>query len=398
MKQFELSNKQNKDGMRDIRIVLHEIYPESTFAPDGTGSQTNLNGLAWREKWTKANKDTIQDKSIRVEFLDSERTEIWGHGSTDLGADNIPHFEDATVIGHFKKAEIEQVTLADGKDHLCLVGYGVLDAMCYPAFVEQLESEWANGETIHGSVEILKDADHDEIVYENGYHKDSRTPQFYTYSGYAILSIKEADPAAVLLEINENKEESPMTAEEMKALAEQIVSEMNNADATIEQIRTECDQRIAEANEARDAAINEKNELVASSEQIQAALDGIKAEYQELNEKYDTLWQERCVLEKALAEAKARERIGEMNQALARFTDEQKAYASEEMEKFNEDPMSVEINSVVEKILAKIGENALQSAETEKHAAEQNAAQNPEVVDIFGVVEDPKNPEDTNIF
>ena len=398
MKQFELSNKQNKDGMRDIRIVLHEIYPESTFAPDGTGSQTNLNGLAWREKWTKANKDTIRDKSIRVEFLNSERTEIWGHGSTDLGADNIPHFEDATVIGHFKKAEIEQVTLADGKDHLCLVGYGVLDAMCYPAFVEQLESEWANGETIHGSVEILKDADHDEIVYENGYHKDSRTPQFYTYSGYAILSIKEADPAAVLLEINENKEESPMTAEEMKALAEQIVSEMNNADATIEQIRTECDQRIAEANEARDAAINEKNELVASSEQIQAALDGIKAEYQELNEKYDTLWQERCVLEQALAEAKARERIGEMNQALARFTDEQKAYASEEMEKFNEDPMSVEINSVVEKILAKIGENALQSAETEKHAAEQNAAQNPEVVDIFGVVEDPKNPEDTNIF
>lgn len=398
MKQFELSNKQNKDGMRDIRIVLHEIYPESTFAPDGTGSQTNLNGLAWREKWTKANKDTIRDKSIRVEFLDSERTEIWGHGSTDLGADNIPHFEDATVIGHFKDAEIEHVTLADGKDHLCLVGYGVLDAMCYPAFVEQLESEWANGETIHGSVEILKDADHDEIVYENGYHKDSRTPQFYTYSGYAILSIKEADPAAVLLEINENKEESPMTAEEMKALAEQIVSEMNNADATIEQIRTECDQRIAEANEARDAAINEKNELVASSEQIQAALDGIKAEYQELNEKYDTLWQERCVLEKALAEAKARERIGEMNQALARFTDEQKAYASEEMEKFNEDPMSVEINSVVEKILAKIGENALQSAETEKHAAEQNAAQNPEVVDIFGVVEDPKNPEDTNIF
>lgn len=398
MKRFELSNKQNKDGMRDIRIVLHEIYPESTFAPDGTGSQTNLNGLAWREKWTKANKDTIEDKSIRVEFLDSERTEIWGHGSTDFGADNIPHFEDATVIGHFKKAEIEEVILADGKRHLCLVGYGVLDAMCYPAFVEQLENNWANGATIHGSVEILKDAEHDAIVYENGYHQDSRTPQFYTYSGYAILSIKEADPAAVLLEINENKEESHMTAEEMKALAEQIVSEMNNADSEIEQIRSECEQRINEANEARDAAINEKNELAASSEQIQAALDSIKAEYQELNEKYDTLWQERCVLEKALAEAKARERIGEMNQALARFTDEQKAYASEEMEKFNADPMSVEINSVVEKILAKIGEDALKVAESEKHAAEQNAAQNPEVVDIFGVIEDPKNPEDTNIF
>ena len=105
MKKFELSSQQNKDGMRDIRIVLHEIYPESTFSTDGTGSQTNTNGIAWREKWTKANKDTIADKSIRVEFLDEERTEIWGHGATDFGADNIPHFENATVIGHFKNAD-----------------------------------------------------------------------------------------------------------------------------------------------------------------------------------------------------------------------------------------------------------------------------------------------------
>jgi len=384
--------------MRDIRIVLHEIYPESTFAADGTGSQTNRNGLAWREKWTKANKDTIVDKSIRVEFLDEERTEIWGHGATELGADNIPHFEDATVIGHFKNAEIEDVVLADGEVHRCLVGYGVLDAMCYPALVEKLESDSENGSPVHGSIEILKDSEHETIIYENGYHEDSRTPQFYIYSGYAILAIREADPAAVLLEINENREESPMTAEEMKALAEQIVSEMNNAEATIEQVRSECAQQVAEANEARDAAISEKNELVASSEQIQNALDGIKAEYQELNAKYDTLWQERCVLEQALAEAKARERIGEMNNALARFSEEQKACVSDEMAKFNEDPMSVEINSVVEKILANIGESALAAAEQEKKVAEQNSAQNNDVEDIFGVVEDAKEPEDTSIF
>lgn len=398
MKKFELSSQQNKDGMRDIRIVLHEIYPESTFSADGTGSQTNTNGIAWREKWTKANKDTIADKSIRVEFLDEERTEIWGHGATDFGADNIPHFENATVIGHFKNAEIEDVVLADGEVHRCLVGYGVLDAMCYPKLIEEFESEFENGTPIYGSVEILKDADHEAIIYENGYHLESRTPQFYTYSGYAILAVKPADNAAVLLEINENREESPMTAEEMKALAEQIVSEMNNAEATIEQVRAECAQQIAEANEAKEAAISEKNELVASSEQIQAALDSLKNEYQELNEKYDSLWSERCVLESALAEAKARERIGEMNNALSRFSDEQKFCVADEMAKFNEDPMSVEINSVVEKILANIGESALAAAEQEKKVAEQNAAHVNEVEDIFGVVEDPKNPEDTNIF
>lgn len=397
MKKFELSNKQNQDGMRDFRIVLHEIYPESSFDSNGRGEQTNLNGLAWREKWVAKNKDTIVDKSIRVEFLDDDRTEIWGHGATDLGADNIPHFDDATVIGHFKRAEIEDIQYDDAVRRV-LVGYGVIDAMCYPSFVEKIEEQLENGEIIHGSVEILKDAEHDAIVYENGYHEDSRTPQFYQYSGYAILSIKEADPSAVILEINENKEESLMTAEEMKALAENIASELNNADEAIATVRSECDQKIAEANEARDNAISEKNEIEASSEQIKVALESLKAEYEELNKKYDELWAERCTLEQALAEAKAKERIGEMNNALARFSDEQKECVAEEMQKFNEDPMSVEINSVVDKILAKIGEQAMAAAETEaQKVAEQNSA-NVAVEDIFGVVESEENAEDNSIF
>ena len=398
MKKFELSSQQNQDGMRDFRIVLHEIYPESTFDSKGNGSKTNLNGLAWREKWVRQNKDTIEDKSIRVEFLDSDRTEIWGHGATDIGADNLPHFEDATVIGHSKRAEIEDIEYEDGTTRRVLVGYGVVDAMCYPAFVENMQESLENGETIHGSVEILKDADHETIIYENGYHEDSRTPQFYQYSGYAILSIKEADPSAVILEINqENKEESLMTAEEMKALAEGIASELNNADEAIAQVRAECETRIAEANEARDNAVSEKNEIEASSAQIQAALDSLKAEYDELNEKYDALWSERCALEKALAEAKAKERIGEMNAALARFSDEQKACVSEEMEQFNNDPMSVEINSVVNKILAKIGEEAMIASENAQRVAEQNSA-HVEPEDIFGVVEPEKETDDESIF
>lgn len=397
IKRFELSNKKAKDGMRDIRIVLHEIYPEDTFSSDGTGSQTNLNGLAWRERWVEANKDSVADKSIRVEFLDDDRIGTWGHGATDIGADMLPHFEDATVIGHFKKAEIEDIEFGEGDVRRCLVGYGVVDAMCYPAYVEKLEADFESGEAIHGSVEIIKDSEHDAIIYENGYHEESRTPQFYQYSGYAILSIKEADPSAVLLEINENKEESnQMTAEEIKSLVEQTVSELNSQKSAIEQIKAECETKVAEANEARDAAIAEKNEATASVQKIQEALDQVHEEMRQKDEEMSRLYAEAEALRKQLGEALARERVGEMNEALSKFTDEEKACVAEEMKAFEEDPMSVEINAVVSKIYEQIGKNA-KAAEAEAVVVEQNSA-NADVDDIFGAVEESKDEEDTSIF
>ena len=399
MKRFELSNKKAKDGMRDIRIVLHEIYPEDSFSADGTGSQTNLNGLAWREKWVEMNKNSIEDKSIRVEFLDDERIETWGHGATDIGADALPHFEDATVIGHFKKAEIEDVSFGDNDIRRCLVGYGVVDAMCYPAYVEKLESDFENGETIHGSVEIIKDSEYDSIVYENGYHEDSRTPQFYQYSGYAILSVKEADPSAVLLEINNKEESNQMTAEEIKALVEQTVSELNNQNDAIEQIKAECDAKVAEANEARDAAIAEKNELSVSSEKIQEALNEARADIDKKYDELNTLYAEIETLRKELGDAKARERVGEMNEAIKQFSDEEKAYASEEIKAFNEDPMNVEINSIVNKIYEEIGKNAKAAkAADEANAVVETNSASADVDDIFGSVEDTKDDEDTSIF
>ena len=383
--------------MRDIRIVLHEIYPEDSFSSDGTGSKTNLNGLAWREKWVEVNKDSVADKSIRVEFLDDDRIETWGHGATDIGADMLPHFEDATVIGHFKRAEIEDVEFGENDVRRCLVGYGVVDAMCYPAYVEKLEEDFENGEAIHGSVEIIKDADHDTIIYENGYHEESRTPQFYQYSGYAILSVKEADPSAVLLEINENKEEgNQMTAEEIKSLVEQTVSELNSQESAIEQIKADCEAKITEANEARDAAIAEKNEATASSQKIQEALDQVHEEMRQKDEEMSRLYAEAEVLRRQLGEALARERVGEMNEALSKFTDEEKACVSEELKAFEADPMSVEINSVVSKIYEQIGKTA-KAAEADVVVVENNSA-NADVDDIFGVVEDPKDDEDTSIF
>lgn len=107
-------------------------------------------------------------------------------------------------------------------------------------------------------------------------------------------------------------------------------------------------------------------------------------------------WEERNALEKALGEAKAKERVGELNAAIANFSDDEKAYAQAEINAFNADPVASEINTVVNKIWEGIGKKA--KADAEKVIAEQNAA-NASVEDIFGEVDSKaKATEDDNIF
>ena len=95
------------------------------------------------------------------------------------------------------------------------------------------------------------------------------------------------------------------------------------------------------------------------------------------------------------AGAAAAERVGELNSAIAKFTDEEKAYAKAEIDAFNADPVSAEINSVVNKIYEGIGMAAKAAQKQEVPAVETNAAN---IDDIFGYVADAGKPEDTNIF
>ena len=83
-----------------------------------------------------------------------------------------------------------------------------------------------------------------------------------------------------------------------------------------------------------------------------------------------------------------------MNAAIAQFTDEQKAFAKEEIEAFNADPINSEINSIVGKIYQELGKKSFE----DNKVSEQNAANEPDVVDIFSEVLDTKTVEDTNIF
>lgn len=378
MKKFELSSEQNKDGLKAFTLIIHEIYDESTFDDaTGTANNTNANGIAWREKWVKKNMNTMIGKSIRCEFLNEERDELHGHGMSGYRReDDIPLFEDATMVGYF--TEVEIVDAEENEDGVAkyLVGHGYIDALCYPNLVDKLNEDLAYGEPTEGSVEILRDSDKEEITYEYGYHEDQRIPMEYVYSGYAWLGIPPASKQAVLMELNSKEDNQTMDETTIKS----VVAEAMSVQAEIEKCKKECEAQVSDANAMVESVTAEKEEISANCAKIQEALN---AAQEELNQKYEEIescYAELDALRKELGAAKAKERIGEMNAAIAEFSETEREYAKDEIEAFESDPMACEINSIVSKIYEGIGKSAREAAA--KVAAEQNSAKD-DSADIF---------------
>lgn len=396
MKMFEISSKKNKNGRRKFKAVLYKIFPDSCVDEvNQVGTDYNKNGITWIREYCEKALPSISGMSLRCEFTDEERTQLLGHGDTDI-IDNEPVFEDAVVIGTFTKGYIEDIETDEGVITVC-IGEGEIDAQCYHNFVTKLDEDIANGIYPSGSVEIMHTENNEEIIYKYGYKDTGRIPVEFIHSGYALLGVLPADDSAKLIELNKKHEEdlNKMNDLEIKALVSQVVEELSAHTSEINKCKEECAAKIAEANAALETAISEKNEIEASSQKIQEALDALQAEWDELNKKWDALWEEKVALEKALGEAKARERVGEMNAAIANFTDDEKAYAQAEIDAFNADPVASEINSVVNKIWEGIGKAAKAN---DQAAAEQNAA-TVTVEDIFSEVEPAvASEEDVNIF
>ena len=399
MKTFEIFSEtkvKGQNGRRRFKTVLYTIYPDECIdTTNEVGTEYNLNGITWIREYCEQSLPSIKGMFLRVEFLDEERTEICGHGLTDI-IDGVPILENATTIGTFTKGYIDEVEDENGEKILACIGEGEIDSSCYHNFCEKLDRDIANGIYPQGSVEILKCTDEEAIIYKYGYKEKGRIPMKFIHSGFALLGVEPADYNAKLLELN-NKEETEMTDTEMKALIEEVVSAHTNSVAEINQVKEDCAKQISEMSEQVEAITAEKDEAVASSEKIQEALDACRKEFTELDEKYSALCAEMDALRKELGEAKAKERIGEMNAKIADFTDAEKEYAKAEIEAFMANPMEVEINSVVSKIYEGIGKTA--KAENEKKVAEQNAAK-AQVEDIFSVVEAtaPATEEDVDIF
>ena len=398
MKTFELSSRNTKNGRRKFKLVLCEVFPESTIDEvNQVGTEFNRNGISWIDTYVQQQLDTISGMFLRAEFLDEERTELCGHGETGI-VDGMPTFENAVSIGIFTKGYISEVETEEGTKKYC-IGEGEIDALCYSNFVRKLAKDISNGSPPHGSVEILKTDDNDKIVYKYGYVPEGRIPVEFQFSGYALLGVQPADDAACLVELNKNnrEENDAMNEQDIKSLVSQTVSEMTAHIEEMNRCREECAAKVSEANALAEAATNEKNELMEDADKIKTALEECRKELDESYKKIDELYDEMKLLREELAKAQAKERIGELNEAIKGFSEDEKTYAQTEIDAFNNDPMGCEINCVVNKIWEGIGKKAKADSEAESVViAEQNSAKN--IDDIFGEVGIDDDNKDENIF
>lgn len=373
---YEISSEATILGRRKIKVILHEIYPDNTH--------WNENGISWNEEYTENNIPSVSGMSITVEFLTDDRDIPYGHGLTEM-RDNMALFEDATMVGHFERAYVDDVEI-EGATRRVLIAEGTLDEMRYPKFVEWLKQHMTDG-TVKGSVEIVGKPEHKgHIIYSDGWKEEGRVPQIYDYSGYAILGVKPADEAAIVMELNNkkaDKEEEDMDEKlknELMAVVSGALSETNSKwdeywakvdalgaeitqlkadikqkEADIAQIQADYDKEVA-AREAAEAGLAEAN---SAKESAESALSEANAKIVEMQN------------EAARAE---------LNAALSGYTAEQKEVAKTEIEAFNADPGCIEINAIVGKICTE-----MVRASREAQVAETNAASK---IDVFGMIDD----------
>lgn len=390
---IEICKKQDKNGRRKFKAVLHEIFPNECIGEDGLGVMYQDNGITWIEEYCNKALPTISGMSIRVQFLDDERTQIYGHGETDLTGEKVeglPLFENATVVGHFEKGYITDIEDNGVTKRVC-IGEGILDEMCYPNFVHWLEEQITSGDSVFGSIEIFKTSGNEGIVYLNGHKGDDigRVPMDFMYSGFAMLDCcVPADKSSKLLELNQKMEVETMNEEMMNQINEAVKSSIS---ASMDK-SSEFEAKISELNsivEKKDEEITTLNKNIAD---LTTALETIKSEQ-------DSYWAERDAIERELGELKAAKRIAELNDALAQFTEEETKVAEENICKFKDDPINsgIEINSIVEAIKVNCYDVQKKAEIEAKEIAEINSKKDKgiEVDSIFGGMDVPADV-DTN--
>lgn len=391
---YEISSKKSKGGKREVLLVLHEIMPDETVYQD--------NGISWKEDFVLQSLDSLKGAPLAVEFINDKKDAIWGHGMTDevdTEDGKMPIFESSEVVGSFIEGYISDIEI-DGVMKHVLLGRAYIYEQRYKNFVDWLVVNVPLG-NVMGSVEISGLPENKNvIVYEDGWKEFGRVPMTYCYSGHALLSncVKPADQSAIVLEINEksNKENKEVQNMDEKILS-QFVDSVKTTIVEVNNKNSEYETKITELNSVIVEKENNIVELNASVTELTTALEEVKKEKQELWDKEDVLYKEMAILKEEIAKAKVKERVGELNSSLAEFTEEEQAYAKDEIEAFNAEPMSCEINSIVDKIYAEIGKKE-KELEKQNSVSEQNSTK-PNVEDIFGeIIEINESKEDSSIF
>lgn len=406
---LEISKRSNKNGRVPIKVALLKIH-------DNT-EDTNKNGLHWKREYIEAAMESAIGMPFCAEFVDDGKEVPLGHGLTGqiINSEGLPEpiFENSEVVGTCNEVSIETIKDADGNDIEVLVGSGFLYAQRYPNFVKWVRKNYALGE-VCTSIEIMGTPENDnKIVFEEEEPTDDfRTPMTFLISGSAILSVSPADDDAIVLEVAEKKEKKEenskmeFTIDEMKNSIKEVISELNDKSQDYEAKISELNSTI----ETKDAEIAEKDGTIS---ELNASVETIKAALSKLEEDQKTWWEERETLIKELAKAKVAEKLGEVNEALEKYSDEEKEVAKDDIEKLTSDisacekveelnNVASEINNIVNKINGAIVDTQ-KKAEADAKIAEQNAQKEEkvEVEDIFSEMcelEENKEEEDVNIF
>lgn len=360
---FEISQVVAPDGRRRVKFVLHEIYPDE--------SHCNINGITYLEEYSRNNANSIIGMPLCATFLDDEKEVPYDHGLTgSLG--NMPVFEDSVQVGTADSWEITDVEI-DGETHRVMVACGYINQQRYPKLIEWLERRQTEGLTTYGSVEFVGTPANGQIIYKDGktIEDEYRVPVEYVYSGYCILTVKPSDPSAIMLELNQakqNKEENK-EMDEIKKMLEALLERLDETNA--------CKSRI-EQNEA-DLAKGR-----ATIEELTAARDAVLRERDEAWKKIEVMHEEIEMLQEAIAKAEVERKLGEYNAAMSTYSDEEKKVVADEMAKFEADPTGcgIEVSQITEKI-----EAAAYRKMKEQSKVETNAAVRVSFDDVFAPIE-----------
>ena len=381
---LEISKRAIRGGRVPIKLALLKIHEEST--------ETNTNGIHWDETYVTNAIESAKMMPICASFLDETKSAPFDHGLTGESIDDNgvrePLFENSETVGVIESASIEKVTVGDSEIK-ALVGNGYLYNQRYPNFVKWVRQNYALNK-VDSSIEIMGlESNDNKITYLEEKPTDKfRTPKDFVFSGTAILSVTPADTNAIVLEVAEkNKKEENKNMEfdvnELKTVIHSAITESNSKNE-------ELTAQIAELNSQLVDKDNTITELNATVEQVQKALDDLKKEH-------ETYWAERDALEKELGKLKAEKRIGELNSAIAEYSEEEQKYAESEINSFKENPLEGDIDAIKSKICVGIVEKQKADAKN----SEINSRQEEKVEDIFSEMCEEKseeNDEDVNIF
>ena len=393
---LEISKRASKGGRVPIKIALLKIHDDA--------EETNKNGLHWKEEYVSNAIESVKMMPICASFCDETKSIPLDHGLTGESVDengiHEPLFENSETVGCFESAMIENIN-ANGNEIKALTAKGYLFNQRYPSFVKWVRENYVSG-GVDTSIEIMGlNTNDNKIVYEEENPTDEfRTPKDFVFSASCILSVQPADENAIVLEVsqkNKNNKEDKKIMEfdmnEVKAVIQSTITELNSKETEFNNKVAELNQSIAE----KDATISEQNEKIvelnATVEQVQKALDDLKKEH-------ETYWAERDALEKELGALKAKARLGELNSAIEGFSEDEKKFAESEINAFNENPMDGNVDAIVNKIFAGIGQASKKAVEDAK-IAEQNSAKEVAVEDIFSEMcaeAHVEEEEDLNIF